>query len=56
MFGLFKKKSPEDKLREKYQQLMSEAHKLSQTDRKAGDDKMAEAEKVMQELEAMKNK
>ncbi|MEQ9443251.1 MAG: Lacal_2735 family protein [Cyclobacteriaceae bacterium] len=37
MFGLFKKKSPIEKLQEKYQKLLAEAHTLSQRDRRAGD-------------------
>ena len=41
------------KLQARYQQLMKEAHQLSQRDRKAGDKKMAEAEEVMQKIEAL---
>ena len=57
MFGLFKKKSEEEKLQDKYKKLMAEAHSLSQRDRRAGDQKMADAEAVMQQIEALrKNK
>ena len=42
MFGFFKKKSPADKLNEKYQKLMQESFNLSKTDRKAADAKVAE--------------
>jgi hypothetical protein len=51
MFGIFKTKNEKDKLQKRYEKLMSEAHKLSQTNRKAGDAKYQEAEQVMQQLE-----
>ena len=54
MFGLFKKKSEEEKLQDKYKKLMAEAHSLSQRDRRAGDQKMADAEEVMKEIEALR--
>lgn len=54
MFGLFKKKSLIEKLQEKYQKLLAEAHTLSQRDRRAGDQKMAEAEEVGQQIEQLK--
>lgn len=54
MFGLFKKKSEEEKLQDKYKKLMAEAHSLSQRDRRAGDQKMADAEEVMKQLEALR--
>ena len=53
MFGLFKKKSEVEKLQDKYKKLMAEAHSLSQRDRRAGDEKMAEAEAVAQQIEAL---
>lgn len=53
MFGLFKKKSPKDKLEAKYKKLLEEAHSLSKTDRKAGDAKLAEAEAVLKEIEQL---
>jgi len=53
MFGLFKKKSERDILLKQYDKLMAEAHKLSHTDRKAGDAKMAEAEEVMKQVEKL---
>ncbi len=51
MFELFKQKSEKEKLNAKYKKLMAEAHRLSQTDRKAGDAKMAEAIEVLNQLE-----
>lgn len=53
MFGIFKGKSEKEKLQKQYEKLMSEAHKLSQTNRKAGDAKYQEAEQVMLELEKL---
>ncbi|WP_226389431.1 Lacal_2735 family protein [Penaeicola halotolerans] len=55
MFGLFKKKSKKDKLQEQYAKLMEEAHKLSHSDRKAADHKMADAEAIAKEIEALKD-
>lgn len=54
MFGLFKSKSPVDKLNDKYRKLLSEAHALSTTNRAKSDEKMAEADKVLKEIEKMK--
>jgi len=51
MFNIFKKKSELEQLQEKYKKLMAEAHSLSQRDRKAGDQKMAEAEEVAKEID-----
>ena len=53
MFGLIKKKTPAQKLQAQYEKLMSEAHKLSQVNRSAGDSKYAEAQEVLRELEAL---
>jgi len=54
MFGLFKNKSEEDKLQEKYQKLTKEAFTLSKTNRAASDEKYAEAEQVQKEIEALR--
>ena len=56
MFNLFKKKSPLDNLQAKYKKLMAEAHSLSQRDRRAGDQKMAEAEEVAKKIDALRAK
>jgi len=53
MFGLFKKATPKDKLEKKYRELMEQAHKYSTTNRKLSDQKVQEAEEVMQELERL---
>jgi len=54
MFGLFKK-DPTKSLQKKYDALMEEAFLLSRTNRKAADQKYAEADAVMVQLEALKN-
>jgi hypothetical protein len=53
MFGLFKKKSAKDKLQEKYRKLMEEAYRLSHSNRKASDEKTAEAEAILRRIEEM---
>lgn len=56
MFGLFKKTSEADRLQKQYEKLMAESHRLSTTNRSASDLKMAEANKVMDQLEALNKK
>ncbi len=51
--GWFSKKSEKEKLQEKYQKLVSEAYKLSHTDRKASDLKTAEADALIKEIEKL---
>ncbi len=53
MLNLFKKKSEKEKLQEKYRKLMSEAHKLSTTNRRLSDDKVAEADAVLKQIDAL---
>lgn len=53
MFGLFKKKTEKEKLNNKYRKLMEEAHRLSHSNRKAADNKYAEAEAVARKIEKM---
>jgi hypothetical protein len=53
MFGLFKKKSQTEKLQAEYKKLLSEAHKLSQVNRSAGDAKYAEAQDILNKIEAL---
>lgn len=50
---LFKRKSEKEKLQDKYAKLMAEAHKLSTSNRKLSDEKVAEAEEVMKKLDAL---
>ena len=56
MFGLFKKKNPEEVLQNKYKALLKEAFELSKTNRSASDKKQAEAQAVLEELEVLRNK
>ena len=53
MFGLFKKKSEQEKLNETYKKLLKEAHTLSTTNRKLSDQKMGEANEVLKLIEAL---
>lgn len=54
MFGWFKKKSQKEILEAKYKKLMEESYKLSHTDRAASSMKNGEAEKVLEEMAALK--
>ena len=54
MFGLFKKTSELEKLQKKYEKLMADWHKLSTTNRAESDKKYAEAQKVLEQIEAFK--
>ena len=53
MFGLFKKKSEKEILQAKYARLLAEAHKLSTSNRKLSDAKIAEAEEVMKKIDVL---
>ncbi len=55
MFGLFKKKSEKQKLQEAYQKKLSEAHKLSHSNRTAADMLMAEAEEIAKKIDSLKD-
>lgn len=55
MLGLFKS-NPEKKLQNQYKRLMQENYELSKIDRKAADEKYAQAEEVLNELERLRNK
>jgi len=56
MFGLFKKKSEIDQLRDEYKKLQKESFDLSKSNRSAADKKLAEAEEVFKKIEALKAK
>ncbi len=56
MFGLFKKKSEIEKLNDKYKALLKEAHKLSTSNRSLSDTKIAEADKVLKQIEQLEKK
>jgi len=53
MFGIFKKKTQKELLQAKYRKLMEEAHQLSKSNRMLSDDKVFEAEEVMNEIEKL---
>ena len=53
MFGLFKKKSKEEKLQEKYNALMKDWHSLSSINRSESDNKYAEAQEVLLQIERL---
>ncbi len=54
MFNLFKRKTKIEVLNKKYQRLLSEAYKLSTINRKASDEKTAEANLILKEIELLK--
>ena len=54
MFGLFKKKTEQEKLQEEYENLMSESYRLSRTDRRAGDLKRAEADELLKKIDGLR--
>ncbi len=49
----FKKKSPQEKLQAKYEKLMSEAHKLSVSNRSKSDAKYAEAFAISKKIDEL---
>lgn len=53
MFSIFKKKSKVDKLDDQYRKLLKEAHRLSTVNRKLSDEKMAEADLLLKEIEKL---
>ena len=55
MFGIFKKKSPTASLEKKYRKLLEESYKLSTINRMESDKKRAEAEKVLTQIEQIRN-
>lgn len=55
MFNLFKKKSEADKLNSQYRKLLEEAHKLSTSNRKLSDLKVAEANVILEKIEKLKD-
>ena len=55
MFGIFKKKSEEEKLQEKYKKLMKEGYDLQSIDRRASDQKYYEADQVLKKIESLQN-
>ncbi|WP_438989019.1 Lacal_2735 family protein [Polaribacter sp.] len=56
MFGIFKKKTEEEKLQEKYKKLMEEAYKLQSINRSDSDTKYKEADDILKKIEAIQGK
>lgn len=48
--GLFGKKSEKEKLQKQYEKLMKQSYELSKTNRKASDQKVAEAEEIAKKI------
>lgn len=55
MFGLFKKKSEKEKLQGRYKKLMEEAFKLQSVNRSQSDEKYAEADAILTQIDALGN-
>ena len=55
MFGLFKKKSQKEKLESEYEKLLQESYNLSTVNRAASDAKAAEANELLQKIEALES-
>lgn len=53
MFGLFKKKTEKEKLQLTYEKLMKQSFELSKIDRKASDQKVAEADDILKRMEEL---
>jgi len=51
--GLFKKKSKLDKLNDKYEKLLQQAHKMSTINRTKSDELTAQAQEVLKEIESL---
>lgn len=55
MFSLFKKKSEEKILEEKYRRLMEEGYKLQSISRSDSDAKYLEADNILKKLDTLKS-
>ena len=55
MFGLFKRKTEKERLHEQYRKLMAEAYELSTTDRAKSDQKVEQADVIMQRIEMLES-
>jgi len=53
MFGLFKKESELEKLKKQYAKLLEDSFHLSKSDRKKSDEKAAEAQVVLEQIEKL---
>jgi hypothetical protein len=55
MLNIFKKKSKVEKLNTKYKKLLEESYKLSTTNRRLSDSKVAEANEILKQITLLKN-
>ena len=55
MFKLFKKKSKKEVLQQKYEKLMKQSYQLSTINRTESDQKHAEANEILREIEQLEN-
>ncbi|MBT8269201.1 MAG: Lacal_2735 family protein [Bacteroidia bacterium] len=53
--GLLNRKPNPAKLQKKYEKLMSEWHRLSTINRSASDEKYAEAQEILNQIESLQN-
>tara|TARA_B110000438_G_scaffold211388_1_gene203435 strand:- start:45 stop:218 length:174 start_codon:yes stop_codon:yes gene_type:complete len=56
MFGLFKRKTPIEKLQIKYQSLMQQAYNLSKINRTQSDQKHFEANEILKDIDKLKKR
>lgn len=54
MLNIFKKKSKVEKLNTQYKKLLDESYKLSTTNRKLSDSKVAEANEILKQIDLLK--
>ena len=54
MFNIFKKKSKVEQLHTQYKKLLEESYKLSTTNRKLSDSKVAEANDILKQIDLLK--
>ena len=55
MLNIFKNKSKTEKLNTQYKKLLEESYKLSTTNRRLSDVKVAEANEILKQIESLKN-
>ncbi|PTB91623.1 hypothetical protein C9994_15210 [Marivirga lumbricoides] len=56
MFNIFKGKSERQKLNDQYKRAMEEYYQLSTVDRRKADEKMARADEISKQLDALDKK
>ena len=55
MFNIFKKKTKVEKLNAQYKKLLEESYKLSTTNRRLSDSKVAEADEILKQIDLLKS-